>query len=222
MNARLALFLVILIGTAVWLCLTYKLQVFDFLKNTTIRCAASLNLTGLVVYKKACGVQYWKSRKNFQNKDDISFFSIINDVLIPTDKTIIIIEFGANMGQFSEAELSTSHELPYVVHSLEPIIALFDLLKNRSMTFKKQQNDKHFHYNIGISDHSGWLPIYSTKEPIEGATLGKGSRWNFVKIADVAVITLPNFIKTYHIKTPISFIKIDVEDLSQKLFWVWI
>ena len=217
MNLRLILFCVIVIGTAVWLHVTQQLFLSDFSEVTMIQCATSRNASHLLVYNKTCGVQYWNRRRNFGNKEDVLFFPIMSHGLMPIKGEIIIIEFGANTGQFSQAVFNTTHEVPFAVHSLEPVVELLDLLKNQSLNLKKRQNDKHFYYNIAISDRSGWLPIYSTKEASECATLGQGSKLNFVKVADVVVTTLPAFIKKYHIKTPISFIRIDVEGFEPEV-----
>ncbi|CAF2109711.1 unnamed protein product [Rotaria magnacalcarata] len=169
-------------------------------------------------YNKQCGLNYWGRRKNFGNKDDIRFFPILNSILAPTKGTIVMIEFGANIGQFSETVLSTPHNIPFVVYSLEPVTALFNVLTNRTVMFEKQKGDKHFQYNIAISNHNGKAPIYSVKDTLtEGASLGKEPKFNFVKVGDVLVTTLPDFINEYHIKTPVSFIKIDVEGFEPEV-----
>lgn len=186
-------------------------------KNVSCYKTISPHITRLVAYDYTCGTKYWQSGKNFDNKDDIRFFPILSNILVPTRQKIIIIEFGANIGQYSEAVLGTPHKTPFSIHSIEPILKMFASLKNRSVKFKKRQDDEHFHYNIAISDRPGRLPIYSVDSMSEGAALGKGLQWNYTKTSDVAVTTLPDFIKKNLIKTPISFVKIDVEGFEPEV-----
>jgi len=207
----------LLVGIIIGLFITHGSKSFVSYGNTVTYSIEPLPISSLAVYNKTCGVRYWNRKTNFGNKDDLLFFPVISTILTSTESEIIIIEFGANTGQFSEAVLNTPHKIPYVVHSIEPIVALFQLLKNRSAAFKKEQNDKHFHYNIAISDRSGQLPIYAPNRPGEAATLGIASQSGFGRIADVSVTTLPDFIKQYHIKTPISLIKIDVEGFEPEV-----
>ncbi|UJR18559.1 hypothetical protein I4U23_005466 [Adineta vaga] len=165
----------LLVGILMCLYMTYRVRFFVPLKNISINNADSVSTLNLDVYNKTFSVQYWKKKKNFGNQDDIFFFPILSTILVPTEGEIIIIEFGANIGQFSEIILSTVHKIPYVVYSLEPVESLFQLMKNRSISLRKQPNDKHFLYNIGISDRSGRFPIYThvPNQPGAASTLGK-------------------------------------------------
>lgn len=181
------------------------------------RSIESLHPCSILLYDKTCGLRYWNSGQNFDNKDDIRFVSILKEFLVPVKGKTIVIDFGANIGQFSQALLTTPHDVPFIVHSIEPIITQYNSLKNLSRTFKKQKYDKHFLHNIAISDHSGKMSIYSKNEASEGATLGKGTKWNYTKVADVVVNTLPEFIKKFRIMTPTSFVKIDVEGFEPEV-----
>ncbi|UJR06669.1 hypothetical protein I4U23_010955 [Adineta vaga] len=208
-----------LVGILMCLYMTYRVRFFVPLKNLSINNADPVSTLNLDVYNKTFGVQYWKKKKNFANQDDIFFFPILSTILVPTKGEIIIIEFEANIGQFSEIILSTVHKIPYVVYSLEPVDSLFQLMKNRSISLRKQPNDKHFLYNIGISDRSGRFPIYThvPNQPGAASTLGKGLKSNFKLIGEVPISTLPEFIKINNIKTPISFVKIDVEGFEPEV-----
>ncbi|CAF3953013.1 unnamed protein product [Adineta steineri] len=207
----------LVVGTVIGFYLIFNLKSFVSYENIFIDKTDFMLSSRLIIYNKTCGLQHWKEKKNFGHRDDIPFFSILSTILSSTEKKIIIIEFGANVGQFSERVLSIPHKIPYIVHSIEPVLTLFHLLRNRSRTFKKEKNDKHFHYNLAISDQSGEKPIYSPSQYGEGSTLGKAFLSNFKEIENVTVTTLPEFIKKYHIKTPISFIKIDVEGFEPEV-----
>lgn len=173
------------------------------------------------VYNKTCGLQYWNAKSNFENKDDIRFFFILSSILTPIEGTMNIIEFGANIGQFSEIVFISPHSVPYVVYSLEPVGSLFRCLQNLSVTFRKKADDKHFLFNIAISDRSGRLPIYTHRpdNPGGASTLGKGAQIGFHHMEDVVVSTLPDFIHNHHIKTPISLVKIDVEGFEPEVIF---
>ncbi|CAF1469890.1 unnamed protein product [Adineta ricciae] len=198
----------------------YYFRSFTFRETILLyRKTESASKPSLDIYNKACGVRYWQKNENFANKHDILFFFVLSSILDPAHEEIIIIEFGANVGQFSEVILATPHEIPYVVHSIEPVISLFQTMTNRSSSFRKQKHDKHFLHNIAISDRTGRVPIYThaPDKPGEASTLGQGSRLGYRFISEVSVTTLPMFIKTNHIKTPISFVKIDVEGFEPEV-----
>ena len=168
-------------------------------------------------YNKSCGVSFWRTGKNFNNKDDLHFLSMMTNAFASEKRRITLIEFGANIGQFSEAMFAVQRNSSYTIHSIEPVPGLFHLLKNRSEKFNKNAHDKHYQYNIAISNRIGTLPIFSPAVHTEAASLAKSSKFSFVKIADVAVTTLVEFVKEHRITTPLALVKIDVEGFEPEV-----
>ena len=130
-------------------------------------------------YNKSCGLSFWKTGKNFNNKDDLHFFPTMTNGFVSEKRHITLIEFGANIGQFSEAMFAVQRNSSYTIHSIEPVPGLFQVLKNRSEKFNKNSHDKHYQYNLAISNRIGTLPIFSPAVHTEAASLAKSSKFNF-------------------------------------------
>ena len=125
----------------------------------------------------------------------------------------LCIDVGANVGVYSKSLIKFTRAK---IIAFEPLPEAFKLLKNIEKSHKK----RFFAYNIGISNKTGSLKLFSSNNLSELATYDKNYskvtffKSNFIRSISSKIITLDKFYKknkSFFFKNGLDFLKIDTE-----------